>query len=326
MSKKVTAPKPAFKILICQWIFHVLLTVCRSNRIAMLKLLYEFWQESMDLQWDKDAIDQYLIWLLRRSESSRKRRWKIKKANQQFLKNPYQAGKAVLDPKYEIQLQCDQSLLDTFKAKILSDPSHNIPLPPLDGLPPAPTLLKNFDSTSVRYQDLLPILNSRRNASSPGINMIPYRVYKKCPRITSFLFKIFKSCLKLSNVPIQWRIASEVYIPKKKPPNPSAIEDFRPIALLNVEGKLFFSLIARRLEEHIIQKNRITNLSIQKGCMAKVPGCREHMSLVWDELKTAKSNKTSITAIWWILQMLMVLYLTSWYSIVLSPMVLTLLG
>ena len=98
MSKKVTAPKPAFKILICQWIFHVLLTVCRSNRIAMLKLLYEFWQESMDLQWDKDAIDQYLIWLLRRSESSRKRRWKIKKANQQFLKNPYQAGKAVLDP------------------------------------------------------------------------------------------------------------------------------------------------------------------------------------------------------------------------------------
>ena len=32
--------------------------------------------------------------------------------------------------------------------------------------------------------------------------------------------------------------------------------------------------------------------------MAKVPGCWEHMSLVWDELKTAKSNKTSITAVW----------------------------
>ena len=106
----------------------------------------------------------------------------------------------------KIQLQCDQSLLDIFKAEILSDPSHNILLLSLDGLPPAPT--------SVRYQDLLIILNSRRNASSPGINMIPYRVYKKCPRITSFLFKIFKSCLKLSNVPIQWRIASEVYIPK----------------------------------------------------------------------------------------------------------------
>ena len=182
-------------------------------------------------------------------------------------------------------------MLDTFKAEILSDPSHNIPLPPLDGLLPAPTLLEDFDSTSVRYQDLLHILNSRRNTSLPGIDMIPYKVYKKCPRITSFL-------LKLSNVPIRWRIASKVYIPKKKPPNPSAIEDFRPIAFLNVEGKLFFSLIARQLEEHIIQKNRIINLSIQKGCMAKVPGCRQHMSLVWGELETAKSNKISITAVW----------------------------
>ena len=68
----------------------------------------------------------------------------------------------------KIQLQCDQSLLDIFKAEILSDPSHNILLLSLDGLPPAPT--------SVRYQDLLIILNSRRNASSPGINMIPYKV------------------------------------------------------------------------------------------------------------------------------------------------------
>ena len=39
-------------------------------------------------------------------------------------------------------------------------------------------------------------------------------------------------------------------------------------------------------------------MSIQKGCMAKVPGCWEHMSLVWDKLKTAKSNKTSTTAVW----------------------------
>ena len=32
--------------------------------------------------------------------------------------------------------------------------------------------------------------------------------------------------------------------------------------------------------------------------MATVPGCCKHVSRVWDELKTAKSNKTSITAVW----------------------------
>ena len=59
-------------------------------------------------QCTKDSLQTLLenvrtrLQILCRSESSRKRRWKIKKANQQFLKNPYQAGKDVLDPKCEI--------------------------------------------------------------------------------------------------------------------------------------------------------------------------------------------------------------------------------
>ena len=81
----------------------------------------------------------------------------------------------------------------------------------------------------------------------------------------SFLFKIFKSCAKISSVPIQWRIAKEVYIPKINPPTNSKIEDFRPIALLNVKGKLFFSLISKRIEDHILHKNKFVNVAIQKG-------------------------------------------------------------
>ena len=138
---------------------------------------------------------------------------------------------------------------------------------------PASTLLKDFNSISVRHLDLLPILILRRNASLCGINMTPNNVYKKWYQITSFLCKILKSCLKLSNASIQWRIASHVYIPKKKPSNPSGIEDFLPIALLYIVEKLLFSLIARRLEEHINWKNRTISVSIQKGCMAVVPGC-----------------------------------------------------
>ena len=66
--------------------------------------------------------------------------------------------------------------------------------------------------------------------------MIPYHVYKKCPQICSFLFNIFGLCLKHCFVPVQWRVATEVYIPKAKPPNhPINIKDFRPISLLNVE-------------------------------------------------------------------------------------------
>ena len=112
------------------------------------------------------------------------------------------------------------------------------------------------------------------------------------------MFNVFKSCVKNCVIPIQWRYAKEIYIPKSKTPSESNIKDFRPIALLNVEGKLLFSLISKRLEAHLIANNGFINTSIQKGCMEKVPGCWEHMSTVWSALKEARSNKSDLATIW----------------------------
>ena len=234
----------------------------------------------------------------RRGERNRKRRWKLKSASRAFFKNPYQAGKDVLDPKSNVNLETDKDSLDKHKSSSVADPLRNFPLPPLEGLPPAPLIESAFISSGFKRDVFSRVLSTRRNASAPGVNMIPYKVYKKCTQIASFLFKIFTSCLRHAVVPIQWRIASEVYIPKSNPPSPSNIKDFRPISLLNVEGKLFFSLVSKRLENHIITKNKIINTSIQKGCMEKVPGCWEHMSLAWSALKNSKSGKGNLSAIW----------------------------
>ncbi|XP_057296162.1 uncharacterized protein LOC130625104 [Hydractinia symbiolongicarpus] len=70
------------------------------------------------------------------------------------------------------------------------------------------------------------------------------------------------------------------------------------IFLLLVNTKSFTLLVSKRLENHIIQKNLFINKSIQKGCMEKVPGCWEHMSLVWAALRNAKSRKNAQSAIW----------------------------
>ena len=178
------------------------------------------------------------------------------------------------------------------------DPNYNIPLSPLDGLPPDPVISSTFNSSPLQINEFESILQSRRNASSPGINQIPYKIYKKCPQIASFLFRMFCLCLRNSVIPVQWRVSSETYIPKTKQPKQDCIKEFRPIALLNVEGKLFFSLISRRLEKHIVKNNKFINLSIQKGCMEKVPGCWEHMSTAWNSLKTAKAEKSDLAAVW----------------------------
>ena len=209
-----------------------------------------------------------------------------------FLKNLYEAGQSVVDPKCEVTLKCQKSSIDNFKIQSLSDTFCDFSLPPLNGLSSAP-VLKILIVPVLKQKILPPFLYSRGSCFSPGINMITYKVYKKCPWIALFLFKIFQSILKVTTVPIHWRVASEVYIPKIKPHNPQSIE-FQPIALLSVEGKLFLSLLSKRLEDHIMKNNDLIDLSVQKRCMTKVPGCCERMSLVWKELKAIKASKLGL--------------------------------
>ena len=252
----------------------------------------------------KGALEQLLVQVrskirsFRSAERSRKKRWKFKRAQLAFQANPYKAGKVLFVDTSDVKLCIGGPALDLHKQAILTDPFYDIPLSDLEGLPPSPDVPKAFPSTSLKYEDFDHVLYTRRNASAPGPNGIPYKVYKKCPQISAFLFNVFKCCLKNCVVPIQWRHAKEIYIPKNKTPSANNIKDFRPVALLNVEGKVFFSLISRRLEAHIISNNKFVNTSIQKGCMDKVPGCWEHMSMVWSALKEARLNKKDLSTVW----------------------------
>ena len=106
--------------------------LCGHNRRAQqsIKLVMErdLLLRQIELSSDKTVKDslQSLCDIMqsrlsRRSETSRKRRWKIKQANEAFLKNPYEAGKSALDPKCEVRFKCEKSSLDHFKIQFLSD-------------------------------------------------------------------------------------------------------------------------------------------------------------------------------------------------------------
>ena len=64
---------------------------------------------------------KYKIRSLHKPEKSRKRRWIIKKAKNDFKSNPYNAGKTLLDPKFYINLKVEQEDLDQHKSSSLSD-------------------------------------------------------------------------------------------------------------------------------------------------------------------------------------------------------------
>ena len=99
-------------------------------------------------------------------------------------------------------------------------------------------------------------------------------------------------------MPINWEFAKEIHIPKKDNQNEQSISDFRSIALLNVKGKIFFGLIAKCLFTHFVPENHFMDTFMQKCCMENIPGCWEHISLVWAALKDACLDKSDVSTIW----------------------------
>ena len=78
-----------------------------------------------------------------------------------------------------------------------------------------------------------------------------------------------------------WGLADGIYIPKEK--NSKYLEQFWPISLLNIEGKVFFGVIAKRMMRFVL--NNKFNISIQKAGIPGFPGCIERASMLWDRIK-----------------------------------------
>ena len=111
-------------------------------------------------------------------------------------------------------------------------------------------------------------------------------------------------CSKVANLKLawenchisdQWMIADGVYIPKEQ--NSKDINKFWPISLLNIEGKIFFTVLASRLTKYLLT-NEYINTSVQKGGIPGIAGCLEHGNMIWEAIQKAKANKKDLDVIW----------------------------
>ena len=68
------------------------------------------------------------------------------------------------------------------------------------------------------------------------------------PEICTHLFIIYQACLNLCYFPSAWKIATVAIIPKPDRADYTLPTSYRPISLLPVLGKLFETIINRRLQ------------------------------------------------------------------------------
>ena len=166
-------------------------------------------------------------------------------------------------------------------------------------MPELPAPEKAFDESNLSMAKLDGALRRKRNASRPGPNQIPYKVYKKCPQLKKYLLRLMQATLREKKIPLKWRISDGIFIPKVDDPKEEQLRtDYRQIALTNVEGKLFWSLVSDKLYKYLVVENKFIDTSCQKGSIQKMAGCWEHMSMVWNALQDARKRGKSLAVLW----------------------------
>ena len=159
--------------------------------------------------------------------------------------------------------------------------------------PAPPDCAFNVKPPSLR--DLEMVVRKKRNGATPGLNGISYLVYKKSKAALRILHKIVLKVWKDMDVPEYWGVGFMILLAKSL--NLDDVSEFRPIAITNTSGKIFFSVIATRLESFLVV-NRYIKREIQKGFLAGVTGCPEHSFTLMEAMCEAYQHKKSIVVAW----------------------------
>ncbi len=232
---------------------------------------------------------------LLKAERVAKKNREAARARREFKANPYRFAKSLLEEKRSGCLETDKETLEAHLEATWSDPHREEPLPEMKGIarPTQPGV--SFDESPFGWGEIQEVVAKARTKSAPGPNGVPYVVYKRCPGVLKRLFRILRCAWAKKIVCKEWQTAEGIFIPKER--ESVRLDQFRPISLLNVEGKIFFAVIAKRLSNFLVG-NGYVDTTVQKGAVAGVPGCLEHSAMTWDAIQSAKANRKELHVLW----------------------------
>ncbi|GFR76622.1 reverse transcriptase [Elysia marginata] len=260
------------------------------------KLRTKNYDSSSTLSVKRSISQQQLQWsTLSRAESARKKRSQKRKNQERFVRDPFQFARQLFQQPKSGTLAVSREDLEAHLKKSYSETNRELSLEETAGLiwPAAPGI--KFNNKPPNLQEVVAVVNKARAKSAPGPNGVPYLLYKRCPNVLNRLHKNLRSAWNNIKVSKEWMTAEGVYIPKEQ--NSKEINQFRPISLLNVEGKIFFSVMATRLTKYL-RENGYINTSVQKGGIPGVSGCLETAAMILEAIQRAKSEKLNLDVVW----------------------------
>ena len=212
-----------------------------------------------------------------------------------FRSNPFKYGRKVFSSKSTATPTFSAEEAEAFFPERFADTDRGYCYSPFSELPPCPSPEFNISSAPPTFDEYKKVLLSRRNSSAPGPNGIPNTVWKRCQCLHQLFYSIIRRVWTSTNIPPSWQCATIRLFHKSGPTSDPS--NFRPIALSNCEGKVFFSLVSKAIMRHML-RNSYFDKRLQKGFLPDVAGCLEHSSLLSDALRDARAHQRSICISW----------------------------
>ena len=213
----------------------------------------------------------------------------FKKDHWKYTKNLFNPVSAAGSPKFT------KEQAENYFAPLYRDDHRDHNYEAMDTMerPPAPEKL--FDLEAPTLGELHRSTRKKRNGAAAGLNGLSYVVYKKCPSLVFHLHRIILKIWERKDIPSDWAVAYIALIAKT--PDLENPAEFRPIAVGNTAGKIFFTIIAGRLARFMLL-NRYIKIQKQKGFLEGMSGCLEHSFVLWEALRNAKENTRAIVITW----------------------------
>lgn len=233
---------------------------------------------------------------LQRAVKSKQRARSKKYAKRQFNKDRIKYAKNLFSgQKKSGSPTFSKEQGEEYFSKLYRDEERAADFTPLEGMVRPPLPEHAFEVRPPTLREFRAGLRSKRNGACPGLNALTYLVYKKCPAILKALHKICVQVYKTNKIPKDWAAAFVVLL--QKADCLDVPSEFRPIAITNTAGKLFFSIISSRLQAYMV-KNKFIKTQSQKGFLFGVPGCIEHSFALIEALRRVRAEKRAIVISW----------------------------
>ena len=233
--------------------------------------------------------------MAKRAETLRRNRNKFSSNCKEFLGQPYQFARNILAPKLKGDLKSSKEEVEKHLKEVHSDPSQGKEREDCEDLLSFEPRDLAYDDNPPTYKEFANKLRKTRSKSAPGPNGVPYLVYKRCPGVARLLWNYLRLLWRRNKMSDSWREAEGIFIPKED--DATTVDKFRTISLLNVEGKLFFSIKADRLTDFLTGSGYI-DPAIQKGGVPGVSGCLEHTAILSQLIREAKTEKKNLVVTW----------------------------